>query len=70
MKESKFYDLQTTYGNITININNIAIIEDSKIGAKITMDVKDENGSNIVFISKLPWSIIASEISQLDLNKK
>lgn len=70
MKESKFYDLQTTYGNVTININNIAIIEASTIGAKITMDIKDENGNNIIFITKLPWSTIASEISQLDLLQK
>lgn len=48
MKESKFYDLQTTTGNKTININNIAHIEDSTIGTKITMGVKYEDGNEII----------------------
>ena len=47
MKDSKFYDVQTNNGYKTININNIALIESSGIGTKITMDVKDENGNYI-----------------------
>ena len=70
MKESKFYDVQTTNGNKTININNVALIESSGIGTKITMDVKDENGNHISFNTILPWSTIASEISDLDVLQK
>ena len=70
MKESKFYDVQTTNGHKTININNVALIESSGIGTKITMDVKDENRNHISFNTILPWSTIASEISDLDVLQK
>jgi hypothetical protein len=31
------------------------------------MNVKDENGNLIIFVSKLPWATVASEITQLDI---
>ena len=69
MNESKFYDVQTTTGQKTVNINNIALIEDVKNGTKITTNIKDINGHNISFITLLPWSTISSEITQKDLNQ-
>ena len=69
MNESKFYDVQTTTGQKTVNINNIALIEDVKNGTKITTNIKDINGHNISFITLLPWDTISSEITQKDLNQ-
>ena len=70
MIESKFYDLITTTGNITINVNNVALIENTQQGTKITMNLKDKDGNYIVFITKLSWSQVSSDISQKDVNSK
>jgi hypothetical protein len=69
MNESKFYDLPTNQGNKTVNIDNIALIEDLKIGTKITMNVRDENGQYLSFIANLPWSRVASDIKIRDENQ-
>lgn len=69
MKESKFYDFPTKQGNKTVNINNIAAIEDLPIGTKITMNVKDENGEYISYIANLPWSSVASDVKFRDENQ-
>jgi hypothetical protein len=69
MNESKFYDLPTNQGNKTVNIDNIALIEDLKIGTKITMNVRDKNGQYLSFIANLPWSRVASDIKIRDENQ-
>ena len=69
MKESKFYDVITESGNKTINVNNIALIEDFNNNTRITLNVKNENGNYISFIVNSSWSTVASEITQKDLNQ-
>lgn len=69
MNKSKFYDVTTESGVKTINVNNIALIENVNNGTKITLNVKNEAGNNISFIAKLSYDIIASEITQKDLNQ-
>ena len=69
MKESKFYDVITESGVKTINVNNIALIESVNNGTKITLNVKNEDGNNISFIVNLSYSLIASQITQKDLNQ-
>lgn len=69
MNKSKFYDVTTQSGVKTINVNNIALIENVNNGTKITLNVKNEAGNNISFIAKLSYDIIASEITQKDLNQ-
>jgi hypothetical protein len=69
MKESKFYDVITESGVKTINVNNIALIESVNNGTKITLNVKNEDGNNISFIINLSYSLIASQITQKDLNQ-
>ena len=69
MKESKFYDVITEAGNKTINVNNIALIEDFNNNTRITLNVKNENGNYISFIVNSSWSTVASEITQKDLNQ-
>lgn len=69
MNESKFYNLPTNQGSKSVNINNIAIIEDLKIGTKITMNVKDENGQYLSFLANLPYSRVASDIKYRDENQ-
>ncbi len=69
MKESKFYDVTTESGVKTINVNNIALIESVNNGTKITLNVKNEDGNNISFIVNLSYNLIASQITQKDLNQ-
>ena len=69
MKESKFYDVITESGNKTINVNNIALIEDFNNNTRITLNVKNENGNYISFIVNSSWSTVASGITQKDLNQ-
>ncbi len=69
MKESKFYDIISESGNKTINVNNIALIENINNQTKITLNIKNDTGNNISFTVNLPYSQIASEITQKDLNQ-
>jgi hypothetical protein len=50
---SKFYDIKTDEGLKSINVDNIASVEDIfNHGIKITLNVKDEKGINLSFIAK------------------
>lgn len=69
MKNTKFYDFKTKQGNRTVNINNVASIEDLPIGVKIILNVKDENGQYISFTADLSWSKVSSDIKFLDENQ-
>lgn len=69
MKESKFYDIISESGNKTINVNNIALIENINNQTKITLNIKNDTGNNISFTVNLPYSQISSEITQKDLNQ-
>lgn len=66
VKETQFYALVATDGNKTININNIALIENLGAYTRITLNVKDENNMFIRFDSTVPWHKITSEIQFMD----
>ena len=69
MAESKFYDLLTKTGNVSININNIASIESLNFGTRIILNVTDKNGTNISYETNRAYAHVASEITQKDLNQ-
>jgi len=60
-----FYDLLTETGNVTINIKNIASIEDTRFYTKIILNITDEKGSYICYKTKLSWSTVASDVTTL-----
>ncbi len=67
MKKTIFYDCLTNEGNKSINIDNIASIENINNRTIITLNVKRNAETNISFEVKLPWENVASDIKSLTL---
>lgn len=65
MSKAKFYDLLTSQGHVTVNINNIATIEDANGGAKVVMNVTNEDGTFITYNTRYRWQELASDITVL-----
>jgi hypothetical protein len=66
VKETQFYTLVASDGNKTININNVALIENFESYTRITLNIKDENNKFISFQTREPWHKITSEIQFMD----
>lgn len=60
--EGKFYTFTTKSGLKTINIENIAAIEDINSQTVVTLNVKNKDGENIIFIADLPWPTVSADI--------
>ncbi len=67
MSKPIFYNCLTNEGNKSINIENIASIENINNRTIMTLNVKRENETNISFIVNLPWDSVASDVNTLAL---
>ena len=67
MSKPIFYDCITNEGNKSINIENIASIENINNKTIITLNVKRESNTNISFEINLPWANVTSEVKSLTL---
>jgi len=61
--DGKFYTFPTTVGQKTINIENIAAIEDLGSQTSITLNVTKGDGKNLNFITILPWATVSAEVT-------
>lgn len=71
MNKTKFYEIKTNEGRKSINVDNIASIEDIyNIGIKITLNVKDENGINLTHIARsVNYNKVTKDIEEIILNQ-
>lgn len=67
MSKPIFYDCLTNEGNKSINIENIASIENINNKTIITLNVKRDSETNISFEVNLPWANVASSVKALTL---
>jgi len=67
MNKTIFYDCLTNEGNKSINIENIASIENINNKTIITLNVKRDSETNISFEVNLPWANVASAVKALTL---
>jgi len=67
MSKPIFYDCITNAGNKSINIENIASIENINNKTIITLNVKRDSETNISFEVNLPWENVASDVKALTL---
>ncbi|MDA9056829.1 hypothetical protein OAC97_03980 [Flavobacteriaceae bacterium] len=67
MSKPIFYDCLTNAGNKSINIENIASIENINNKTIITLNVKRDSETNISFEVNLPWENVASAVKALTL---
>ena len=67
MSKPIFYDCLTNEGNKSINIENIATIENINNKTVMTLNVMREAGTNIFFEINLPWANVASKVKSLTL---
>lgn len=50
--KSKFIDIYTVHGKRTINVDNIASIEDTANGTRIIMNVTNKDGEQIEYLAQ------------------
>jgi len=50
--KSKFIDIYTVHGKRTINVNNIASMEDTANGTRIIMNVTSMDGEQIEYLAQ------------------
>lgn len=67
MKTPIFYECITNEGNKSINIENIASIENLNNKTIMTLNVKKESGVNISFEVNQSWDLVASDVKALTL---
>lgn len=67
MSKPIFFDCITNEGNKSINIENIALIENINNRTIITLNVKKSSETNISFEVNLPWEYVASSVKALTL---
>lgn len=67
MSKPIFFDCITNEGNKSINIENIALIENINNKTIITLNVKKSSETNISFEVNLPWEYVASSVKALTL---
>ncbi len=67
MSKPIFFDCITNEGNKSINIENIALIENINNKTIITLNVKKNSEKNISFEVNLPWEYVASSVKALTI---
>lgn len=60
--DGKFYIFPTDTGNMTVNIENIAVIEADGVGTNVTLNVTNNGGENIQFKTPLAYPAVSAEI--------
>ena len=65
MSKPIFFDCITNEGNKSINIENIALIENINNKTIITLNVNKNSEKNISFEVNLPWEYVSSSVKAL-----
>jgi len=64
--QGQFYNFPTPNGMKLININNIAALEDINQHTVVTLNVKNNSGEFISFITTLSCGIVSGQIISMD----